>query len=140
MKIPKLKFFYHALNESDYEEFCRTRTIQARTQATMNLATGIITNTTRLMYFYSSAGVADTRYRQVNHYQHHPVWVLRVPRECMTTSRLISAPDPRGMWISEDPITVPHCAVERFELAPDAPIQTQTLARSQPHMITLDTR
>lgn len=138
MKLPKLKYYYYALNETDYEEFARTRTVQPNSKTTLNPVTGIITNTTPFLYFYSSAPVADTRYRQLNHYQHYPVYVLRIPREYVRRDLLTAAPDPEGMWIYNHPILLPHCAVERFELDPNAvdpaPV---TLARSHRTMVTI---
>ena len=137
MKIPKLKFFYHALNESDYQEFERTRTVTPNLKTTLNPATGIITNTTPLLYLYSQAATADTRYRQLNHYQHYPVWVLRIPREYVIRGNLTSAPDPRGMWIYSEPILLPHCGVERFELKPDSAVQAEVVASSRPLKIVI---
>ena len=136
MKIPKLKYYYYALNETDYAEFEKTRTVQPNSNTTLNPATGIITNTTPFMYFYSSAAVADTRYRQLNHYQHYPVYVLRIPREYVRRDLLTPAPDPRGMWIYNQPILLPHCAVERFELAEQA-VEMTVVASSKRNMITI---
>jgi hypothetical protein len=138
MKIPKLKYYYYALNETDYAEFERTRTVQPNSKSTINSATGIITNTTPFLYFYASAPVADTRYRQLNHYQHFPVYVLRIPREYVRRNQLTAAPDPAGMWIYNHPILLPHCAVERFELDPDAVNPPpRVLASSRPNMISI---
>jgi hypothetical protein len=118
MKIPKLKYYYYAMSESDYREFERTRTIEPRRMTTMNPATGVMT--TPFLYFYSRPATADTRYRQINHYQHYPVYVLRIPREYVRRESLTPAPDPAGMWIYDAAILLPFCGVERFELDPDA--------------------
>ena len=139
MKIPKLKYYYYALNETDYQEFERTRTVVPNSKTTLNLATNTITTTEPFLYFYARPAVADTRYRQLNMYQHHPVWVLRIPADLVDRRRLTPAPDPEGMWIYADPILIPHCAVERFELAPEPQVvQTQNIAASRrPRMIDI---
>jgi len=140
MKLPKLKYYYYALNSTDYAEFERTRIVMPNSRTTLNPATGVITEIPPFLYFYSSPGVADTRYRQLNHHEHHPVYVLRIPAALVDRGNLTSAPDPRGMWIYSQPIAVPHCGVELFELDPDSmPVQAQIMASSrQPHMISLD--
>ena len=117
MKIPKLKYYYYAMSEPDYREFEQTRRIQPRRMTTMNPQTGVMT--TPFLYFYSRPATADTRYRQINHYQHYPVYVLRIPREYVRRESLTPAPDPAGMWIYDADILLPHCGVERFELDPD---------------------
>lgn len=136
MKIPKLKYYYLAMSETDYRAFEHTRTIEPVRRTTLNPATGQMT--TPFLYLYSRPSTADTRYRQINHYQHHPVYVLRIPREYIRRESLESAPDPAGMWIYDQPILLPHCGVERFELDPDtvnpAPV---VVASSRPNMITI---
>ena len=136
MKIPKLKYYYLAMSESDYQEFARTRTIQPQRKTTLNPATGQLT--TALLYFYSRPATADTRYRQLNNYQHYPVYVLRIPREYVRRESLTPVDDPAGMWIYADPILLPHCGVERFELDPDAVNPPPVIiASSRPRMISI---
>jgi hypothetical protein len=136
MKIPKLKNYYLAMNETDYREFEKTRCIEPVRRTTLNPATGQLT--TAFLYFYSRPATADTRYRQLNNYQHLPVYVLRIPREYVRRESLTPAPDPAGMWIYSAAILLPHCGVERFELDPDAvnppPV---VVASSRPNMITI---
>jgi hypothetical protein len=137
MKIPKLKYYYLAMSETDYEEFARTRTIQPVRRTTLNPATGQMT--TPFMYLYSRPATADTRYRQLNNYAHWPVYVLRIPREYVRRESLTPAPDPAGMWIYADPILLPFCGVERFELDPDHMPQVQSVivASSKRNMISI---
>jgi len=138
MKIPKLKYYYYALNETDYQEFERTRIVQPNSKTTLNPATGRVSNTTPLLYFYSRPATADTRYRQLNNYQHYPVYVLRIPREYVRRESLTPAPDPAGMWIYGDAILLPHCGVERFELDPEAVNPPPVIiASSRPNMISI---
>ena len=124
------------MNETDYEEFARTRRIEPVRKTTLNPATGQMT--TPFMYLYSRPATADTRYRQLNNYAHYPVYVLRIPREYVRRESLTSAPDPAGMWIYHDPILLPFCGVERFELDPAAvnppPV---VVASSRPRMISI---
>ena len=136
MKIPKLKNYYLAMNETDYQEFEHTRTIQPQRKTTLNPATGRLS--TALLYLYSRPATADTRYRQLNNYGHWPVYVLRIPREFIRRESLESAPDPAGMWIYSEAILLPHCGVERFELDPDAVNPPPVIiASSRPNMITI---
>jgi hypothetical protein len=139
MKIPKLKYYYLAMNETDYQEFARTRTIQPQRKTTLNPATGRLS--TALLYLYSRPATADTRYRQLNNYQHYPVYVLRIPREYVRRESLTAVDDPAGMWIYGDEILLPHCGVERFELDPEAVNPAPVVvASSSRNMITLDIR
>ena len=139
MKIPKLKYYYLAMSETDYAEFERTRTIEPVRKTTLNPATGRLS--TALLYLYSRPFTADTRYRQLNNYGHWPVYVLRIPREYIQRESLTPAPDPAVMWIYSDAILLPHCGVERFELDPDAVNPAPVVvASSSKNMITLDTR
>jgi len=135
MKIPKLKYYYYAMSESDYREFEQTRTIQPRRMTTMNPQTGVMT--TPFLYFYSRPATADTRYRQINHYQHYPVYVVRIPREYVRRESLVSAPDPAGMWIYDDTILLPFCGVERFELDENQPVEATIVASSKRNMISI---
>ncbi len=136
MKIPKLKYYYLAMNESDYEEFARTRMIKPQRKTTLNPVTGRLS--TALMYLYSRPATADTRYRQLNNYGHWPVYVLRIPREYIQRESLTPAPDPAGMWIYGDEILLPHCGVERFELDPAAVNpEPVVVASSSRRMITI---
>ena len=124
------------MSEPDYREFEQTRTIQPRRMTTMNPQTGVMT--TPFLYFYSRPATADTRYRQINHYQHYPVYVVRIPREYVRRESLESAPDPAGMWIYDQPILLPHCGVERFELDPDTVNPPPVIiASSRPNMISI---
>jgi hypothetical protein len=134
MKIPKLKYYYYAMSEPDYREFEQTRRIQPRRMTTMNPQTGVMT--TPFLYFYSRPATADTRYRQINHYQHYPVYVLRIPREYVRRESLTPAPDPAGMWIYDADILLPFCGVERFELAEQA-VEATIVASSRPNMISI---
>ena len=139
MKIPKLKYYYLAMSETDYREFEQTRRIEPVRKTTLNPATGRLS--TALLYLYSRPATADTRYRQLNNYGHWPVYVLRIPREYIRRESLESAPDPAGMWIYSDAIVLPHCGVERFELDPEAVNPAPVVvASSSRNMITLDIR
>jgi len=137
MKIPKLKYYYYALNATDYQEFERTRTVQPNSRTTLNPATGVVTQSQPFLYLYATAATADTRYRQLNHHLHYPVYVLRIPREYIRRDLLTSGPDTAGMWILDQTILLPHCGVERFELEPDSVVQAEIVARSRPLKITI---
>jgi hypothetical protein len=119
MKLPKLKYYCMAMPESDYQAFADTRRIEPRGRTELNPVTGAVTTLAAHVYLYATPHIADTRYRQQNHWD-LPLWVLRIPAACIDRAQLESAPDPAGMWILSDAISVPHCGVERFELAPRA--------------------
>ena len=125
------------MSEPDYREFEQTRTIQPRRMTTMNPQTGVMT--TPFLYFYSRPATADTRYRQINHYQHYPVYVVRIPREYVRRESLTPVDDPAGMWIYSEAIVLPHCGVERFELDPDAvnPAPVVVASSSRRNMISI---
>ena len=125
------------MSATDYAEFERTRTIEPRRMTTMNPQTGVMT--TPFLYFYSRPATADTRYRQINHYQHYPVYVLRIPREFIRRESLTPVDDPAGMWIYDAAILLPFCGVERFELDPDRmpEVQATVVASSRRNMISI---
>jgi hypothetical protein len=99
MKIPKLKYYYLALNATDYELFESTRQVRPNP----------------LLYLYARPTVADTRYRQLKRQYSGSVYVLRIPAALIPRRRLVPAPDAQGMWILDTAIAIEHCAVERFD-------------------------
>ena len=122
MKIPKLKYYYVALNSNDYEEFELTRQVPARP----------------VLYLYARPTVADTRFRQLTH-SIDTVYVLRIPSDLVPRSQLTAAPDPEGMWIYSQSIALPHCGVERFEIdtTVEPPVEMITVATSRPMKIVI---
>lgn len=113
-KLPKLKYYYHALKESDYQEFERTRQLLVKQPARIDIATGRVTESPPFLFLYSKPTVADTRYRQVNGWP-HSVYVLRIPAALIPRRMLSAQDDPEGMWLCGANLSIEHCGVERFE-------------------------
>ena len=117
MKLPKLKYYYMALNEPDYRKFETTRQLLVNQAATINVLTGQVVQSQPFHYLYAQPTVADTRYRQLkNHTQ--AVYVLRIPASIIPRKQLETTTDPAGMWLCRADLAIQHCGVELFELAP----------------------
>ena len=112
MKIPKLKYYYFAMNPDEYRDFESNRTILVMPTTVIDVETGRIFARTQLM-LSGSAAVADTQFRRANEY-HGSVYVLRIPRECVDRSQLESLGN--NCWQYRRSITVDHCGVDRFDL------------------------
>jgi len=119
MKIPKLKYYYLAMSEPAYRAFESTRQLLINQPATIDIKTGRVSAVIPFHYLYSQPTVADTRYRQINHHM-HTVYVLRIPAAIIPRHSLEATEDPRGMWLCRANLSIAHCAVEAFELAPQA--------------------
>ena len=117
MKIPKLKYYYYAMNPKNYERFETTRQLLINEPSEINIATGQVSRPIPFHYLYSQPTVADTRYRQLNHHL-GSVYVLRIPASIIPRSQLEATADPRGMWLCRANLAIQHCGVELFELAP----------------------
>jgi hypothetical protein len=113
MKLPRLKHYYLALNESDYAEFAHSREI-AVTPVTIDPVTGEIRGRPSLT-LYSQGRLADQAVR--DHYQHQgSVWVLRIPAHCVPRAQLQRLAS--EVYTVNCSLTVPHCGVERWDLGP----------------------
>ncbi len=112
MKIPKLKYYYLAMNPEEYSDFDANRTILVDAQAVIDVDTGRIRNRQHLLLL-GSATVADTQYRRSHDYL-GAVYVLRIPREVVDRSQL--KPVGLNAWQYARSITVAHCGVDRFDL------------------------
>lgn len=112
MKIPKLKYYYLAMNPGEYQDFEKNRSILVNAKAVIDMETGRILNRQHLLLF-ASAAVADTQYRRSREYM-GSVYVLRLPREVVDRSQLLSVGE--NAWQYGRSITVDHCGVDRFDL------------------------
>ena len=131
MKIPKLKYYYLALNPKNYERFETTRQLLINEPSEINIATGQVSRPIPFHYLYSQPTVADTRYRQLNHHL-GPVYVLRIPAAIVPRKTLEPTEDPRGMWLCRANLAIESCAVECFELDPTEPeVKYEVIARSR---------
>jgi hypothetical protein len=131
MRIPKLKYYYHALNPADYKQFEQSRQLLINQPATINMATGQVSRVIPFHYLYSQPTTADTRYRQLNSWT-STVYVLRIPAHIIPRAHLESTEDPRGMWLCRANLSIAHCGVEAFELATQVPeVKYQIVASSK---------
>jgi len=118
MKLPKLKYYYYAMNPKNYQRFETTRQLLINEPAEINIATGQVSKPVPFHYLYSQPTVADTRFRQLNNWW-DSVYVLRIPASIIPRSQLEATEDPRGMWLCRANLAIESCAVECFELAPE---------------------
>jgi hypothetical protein len=114
MPRPKLKYYYYAMSQQDYDSFARTRQLEVSDRVTIDINTGTVTGRTLLML---TAGVtlADQLFRAAHHWS-APVYVLRIPRHCIDQA-LLEQTEP-NVYCYRGGLHIDHCGVERVELAP----------------------
>jgi len=118
MRLPKLKYYYYAMNPESYKRFETTRQLLINEPSEINISTGQVSRPTPFHYLYSQPTVADTRFRQLNNWR-DSVYVLRIPAAIVPRKTLEATDDPRGMWLCRANLAIESCAVECFELAPE---------------------
>ena len=111
MKLPKLKYYYYACNETEYAEFERTRRIET-SPLEFDMATGGMSGRPYLT-LCATAGLADDLVRQ--HYRHDgAVFVLRIPRELV--DRRCLKPRDADVYHYSASLEIDHCGVYRYDL------------------------
>lgn len=111
MKLPKLKYYYLALNPDQYREFEQSRRVEI-TPTVIDVVSGTVSGRPQV-YLASTASLADDLVRE--HYRYHGVtWVLRIPRDAVDRGRLV--PVTREVYSYDRTLELPHCGVYRFEL------------------------
>ena len=115
MKTPKLKNYYLAVPPDGYAEFERTRTLPI-TGIHINLTTGQ-TQGREHWFLAATPNLADELVRETFRYG-GTVYVLRIPADCVDRSLLKLAPNQTQIWQYPQTITVPHCAVYRYDMKP----------------------
>ena len=114
MRIPKLKYFYLALTEPEYEAFALSRVVPVDEKTSINIVTGEIRGVT-VRYLSDTAAGCDEEYRTRTRYW-RPLYVLRIPADSIDRTRLEVSVSQFRSWLYRQPIHCAHCGVERFEI------------------------
>lgn len=117
MKLPKLKYYYLAMTSDAYIDFATTRRVEVDAAYSVDLLTGSITGTTRLI-LSASVPDADTAFRQEHNNYTRPVYVLRIPHTAIDRRHLTPAGENR--WSYTRTLLIDHCGVERIEYDPES--------------------
>jgi len=121
MKLPKLKYYYLAMTSDAYIDFATTRTVEVAAAYSIDLLTGSITGTTRLI-LCASVPDADSQFRKEHNNYTRPVYVLRVPHTLIDRKYLAPVGDNR--WSYTRTLLIDHCGVERVEYDPESVSQS----------------
>ena len=116
MRIPKLKYFYLALTETEYAAFVESRVVPVDASTTIDIITGEIRGVT-VRYLSDTATACDEEYRHRMRYS-KPLYILRIPADAIDRTGLEIAVSQFRSWQYRQPIHCEHCGVERFEIAP----------------------
>ena len=115
MKIPKLKYYYHALSLEEYSAFEHSRTIEVSGSVVYDINLQAMQGRTHI-WLTGAAVTCDQEYRDRTR-SWAPVIVLRIAAEDIRRDLL--APVANRILVYHYPatLTIPHCGVERIELA-----------------------
>ena len=114
MRIPKLKYFYLALTEPEYDVFQTSRVVPVDAVTTIDIMTNEVRGVT-VRYLSDTAEAADEEYRMRTRYW-KPLYILRIPADDIDRSRLEISVSQFRSWLYRLPISCEHCGVERFEI------------------------
>jgi hypothetical protein len=117
MKLPKLKYYYHAMTSDEYIAFAQSRELEVTGTLLVNFETGAVSGRTRLI-LTAGAVSADEQFRQANNSYTLPVYVLRIPNT-LVDRRCLSEIKP-NIYAYNSRLTVPQCGVERIEYDPSS--------------------
>ena len=121
MKIPKLKYYYHAMSIGDFFTFEKTRRLNVEKAVSIDLATGKMIDKSFLI-LANTGWNADSASRFANNKNSGVVRVLRIPASLLNKSHLkpavIDMPTTGiQLWSYTDNLLIPHCGIEQFDLA-----------------------
>jgi hypothetical protein len=114
MRLPKLKYYYYAMSSDAYIDFATTRQLEVNPTLNIDVLTGAVTGRTMLVLADSTREI-DDHFRRAHNWT-KPVYVLRIPAELVDRKYLKRASE--HLYEYKNSLTIPHCGVERFELAP----------------------
>jgi hypothetical protein len=117
MKLPKLKYYYLAMTSDAYIDFAVRRTVEVAAAYSIDLLSGSITGTTRLI-LSASVPDADNHFRKEHNNYTQPVYVLRIPHTAIDRKHLAPVGDNR--WSYTRTLFIDHCGVERVEYDPSS--------------------
>jgi hypothetical protein len=122
-----MKYLYVPMTADQYQEFEHSRQITVSGTA-FDPVTGRITGRNTVT-MYQGAQLADQALRH-SQPELTTVYVLHVPRNLIQRDRLRGLGS--GAYQYDRTVCVPHCGVERFDLAPD------TVNTAQPQHLVFD--
>jgi hypothetical protein len=117
MKLPKLKYYYLPMTSDAYIDFATRRVVEVAAAYSIDLITGGITGTTRLI-LSASVPDADNQFRKEHSDYTRPVYVLRIPHTAIDRKYLAPVGDNR--WSYTRTLHIDHCGVERIEYDPES--------------------
>ena len=115
MKLPKLKYYYLAMTSDAYIDFATRRTVEVAAAYSIDLLSGSITGTTRLI-LCASVPDADNQFRKEHSNYTKPVYVLRIAAADIDRKYLTGIGD--NQWSYTRTLLIDHCGVERIEYDP----------------------
>jgi hypothetical protein len=121
MRLPKLKYYYLAMTSDAYIDFATTRTVEVAAAYSVDLLTGSITGTTRLI-LCASVPDADAQFRKEHSNYTKPVYVLRIAHTLIDRKHLAPVGDNR--WSYTRTLLIDHCGVERIEYDPTSRVDS----------------
>ena len=125
MKTPKLKYYYHAMTAAEYHEFTSTRSIKVT--ATIQYDIQTMTAQGRTHVILTGAAVScDQEFRDRTR-TWAPVYVLRIPADCVTRDHLTPVPGSILIYQYRACLHIPHCGVELIELDPQTQPQKNNI-------------
>ncbi len=100
-----------------YIDFATRRVVEVAAAYSIDLITGGITGTTRLI-LSASVPDADNQFRKEHSDYTRPVYVLRIPHTAIDRKYLAPVGDNR--WSYTRTLHIDHCGVERIEYDPES--------------------
>jgi hypothetical protein len=113
MRLPKLKYYYYGMTSDAYIDFATSRRLEVAPTLNINVLTGEVTGTTILVLADSTTEI-DDHFRRAHNWT-KPVYVLRIPAALIDRRRLRPVTD--HLYEYRASLEIPHCGVERLELA-----------------------
>ena len=117
MKLPKLKYYYLPMTSDAYIDFAVRRTVEVAAAYSIDLLSGSITGTTRLI-LCASVPDADNQFRKEHSNYTKPVYVLRIAAADIDRKYLAAVGSNR--WSYTRTLLIDHCGVERIEYDPSS--------------------
>jgi hypothetical protein len=104
-----------------YIDFATRRTVEVAAAYSIDLLSGSITGTTRLI-LCASVPDADAQFRKEHNNYTQPVYVLRIPHTLIDRKYLTPVGDNR--WSYTRTLLIDHCGVERTEYDPNSRVDS----------------
>lgn len=112
MKLPRLKNYFVAVPPDLYQEFEQSRVLPV-VPLTVDIMSGEVRGRPS-WYLAAQPDLADNLVREQYRYG-GAVYILRVPADCVDRSQLKPVEGSSQVWRYDHSMTIPHCAVYRYE-------------------------